>query len=209
MRFGENATHLNAFRSVQSCDHCGLSRNASLPLTMASSSPTDICPTCLKNFQDVDVDERVLPCLHSVCKACIDRMAVEATDGLVKCPICRATARLPPTGAAGLPKDVSASTRHTSDGCVSLECGMCDDDKTSKKPTMWCKRCRLPLCEHHVGSHIVNASSHGDVHLVVPLSMASQENGGEGKDSATPMFAHHGEAVTAVLLIWPSVVTAS
>ena len=158
---------------------------------MASDSPNDTCPSCLQNFQDA----RVLPCLHSVCKACIDSMAVTAADGLVTCPICRATARLPPTGAAGLPKDVSASTRHTHDGSGSLECGMCIDDKTSKKPTMWCKQCRLPLCDHHVGPHIVNASSHGDVHLVVPLSMASQETLGEGKDSATPMCVHHGEAL--------------
>ena len=71
----------------------------------------------------------------------------------------------------------------------------CDDDKTSKKPIMWCMQCRLPLCDHHVVPHSVNYSSPGNVHFVVPLSMASQENLGEGKDSATPMCPPHGEAL--------------
>ena len=161
---------------------------------MASKFPTDVCPACLQNFDDA----RVLSCLHSVCKACIDKMAVTATDGVITCPICRASTCLPQSGAAGLPKDVLASTASTRD--CSVECGMCDDDKTRKKPTMWCKQCRLPLCDHHVGSHIVSASSRGEAHLVGPLSLATQETPRSGRgrsamDSATPMCTHHGESL--------------
>ena len=159
---------------------------------MASKFPTDVCPACLQNFDDA----RVLSCLHSVCKACIDKITVTATDGVITCPICRASTCLPQSGAGGLPKDVLASTASTRD--CSMECGMCDDDKPRKKPTMWCKQCGLPLCDHHALPHIVSASSRGEAHLVGPLSLASQGTPRGGRstlDSATPMCTHHGEAL--------------
>ena len=158
---------------------------------MASS--VDICPVCLQRFGDA----RVLPCLHNMCKACVDRMAVTATDGVISCSVCRTSATLPPNGAAGLPKDVSVSSTHASDNCGLTQCGMCDDDKTRKKPTMWCKQCRLPLCNEHTAPHVISASSSGEVHIVVPLSMAKEDIENQlsvGKGS-TPKCVHHGEAL--------------
>ena len=154
------------------------------------ASPADICPVCLQKFGDA----RVLPCLHNMCKACVDRMAVTATDGIISCSVCQTSVTLPPNGAAGLPKDMSVSSTHASDGCGSLECGMCDDDKTRKKPTMWCKQCRLPLCAQHMAVHVVSATSRGEAHLIGPLSMATQESAGQSsEESATQVCAHHGE----------------
>ena len=133
-----------------------------------------------------------------MCKACVDRMAVTSTDGVISCSVCQTSVTLPPNGAAELPKDVSVSSTHaTSDGCGSPKCGMCDDDKTRKKPTMWCKQCRLPLCNEHTAPHVISASSGGEVHFVVPLSMAkedieSQLSVGNG---STPKCVHHGEAL--------------
>ena len=158
------------------------------------ASPVDICPVCLQRFGDA----RVLPCLHNMCKACVDGMAFTATDGVISCSVCRTSVTLPPNGATGLPKDVSVSSTHaTSDDCGSPECGMCDDDKTRKKPTMWCKQCRLPLCNEHTAPHVISASSSGEVHIVVPLSMADEESKNQlsvGKCS-TPKCAHHGESL--------------
>ena len=72
-------------------------------LTMACASPITVCPVCLDNL----VDARVLPCLHSVCKTCVDKMLVTATDGNVKCPTCQATVTIPSGRAASLPEDVT------------------------------------------------------------------------------------------------------
>ena len=94
------------------------------------------------------------------------------------------------------PRDVSASVKHMGVDCASLECGMCADESSKKKPTMWCKQCRLPLCDSHVGPHcIATASSQG--HHVVQLSAAhahSDEHCVEAAKTATPVCAHHGEA---------------
>ena len=158
---------------------------------MASASPIDICPVCLQRFGDA----RVLPCLHNVCKACVDKLAVTATDGVISCSVCQTSVTLPPNGAAGLPKDVSVSSTRASDRCRSSECGMCDDGKTRKKPTMWCKQCHLPLCTEHTVPHIVSASSRGEVHVIVPISMAASDDFQATSGSANPMCSHHGEAL--------------
>ena len=139
---------------------------------MASASPIDTCPVCLQKFGDA----RVLPCLHNMCKTCVDRMAVTSTDGVISCSVCQTSVTLPLNGAAGLPKDVSVSSTHASDKCRSSECGMCDDGKTRNRPTMWCKQCHLPLCTEHTVPHIVSASSRGEGHLIVPISMATSDD---------------------------------
>ena len=69
------------------------------------ASPITVCPVCLDNL----VDARLLPCLHSVCKTCVDKLLVTATDGNVKCPICQAAVTLPSGGAESLPKDVTVA----------------------------------------------------------------------------------------------------
>ena len=158
---------------------------------MASASDTTIssCPVCLQDF----LDARVLPCLHSVCKACVDKMIV--SDGG---PICRTVTLLTSGGADELPKDVTVLA--TSGGSESLECGLCDDETTGKEPLTWCKTCRLPLCDGHAVPHMVSANSDGELHLVVPLSFSMKASAGETTQSqATEVDAgftkcpRHGE----------------
>ena len=162
---------------------------------MSFHAPVDVCPVCLQSFEDA----RLLPCLHSTCTACIDKLAVTATNGIVSCPLCQTKVTLPASGASGLPKDVSVSIKRTTTDRL-LECGMCDDREKRKKPAMWCKQCCLSLCVAHIGAHI--ALNIDEVHVVVPLSMATPEmsdddniESGVGAWS-TPTCAHHcGEAL--------------
>ena len=144
---------------------------------------------CLQNFGDA----RVLPCLHSVCKPCIDRMAVTATDEVLICPVCRSKERLPPGGADGLPKDFLSTHNGQDDGGVQA-CGMCDDDTTRKKPTMWCKQCRLPLCDSHIGPHIVSMVSATGDHVIRPLPSVENDHDNVSPEK-TLLCPHHGEAL--------------
>ena len=155
--------------------------------------PSDVCPTCLQNFQDA----RVLSCLHSVCRTCIDKMAVTATDGVVTCPICQATERLPSTGASGLPIDAAVGC--TDSGSLD-ECGLCEDNK--KRSVFWCKTCCVTLCESHIANHMLSAVSADleEHHVIVPISVATEELESvhvtkSVTSTATPVCAHHGEAL--------------
>ena len=165
---------------------------------MACASSITACPVCLDNF----VDARVLPCLHSVCKACIDKMDVTATDGNVTCPVCRASVTLPSSGAAALPKDVVAL--ETSEVC---ECASCDDDKTRKPAKAWCKECCLAFCLEHAGPHVVSVSSSGETHSVISLRLAMGESAGESQHSCAggvvPMCPQHGQPLRFSLIsLW-------
>ena len=159
---------------------------------MACPSSINVCPVCLDNF----VDARVLQCLHSVCKTCVDKMLVTAADGHVKCPVCRATVTLPSGGAACLPKDVTVLG--TPIGGESLACDLCDDDKTKKKPTTWCKTCRLAFCDGHAVPHMISAGSNGEMHNVVLLHLAMQEISREsthGQRGVVPMCSRHNQPI--------------
>ena len=160
---------------------------------MASNDyPSDVCPACLQSFQDA----RLLSCLHSVCKACIDKMAVTATDGVVTCPICQATERLPSTGASGLPIDVAVSRTEITESGSLGECGLCEDDK--KKPVSWCKTCCVALCESHTLPHVLSAVPAEGHHVIVPISVATEKNIHKAKSvssTGTPLCVHHGEAL--------------
>ena len=157
---------------------------------MASNDyPSDVCPACLQNLQDA----RVLSCLHSVCKACIDKMAVTATDGVVTCPICQATERLPSTGASGLPSD--AAIGRTESGFLG-KCGLCEDEK--KNPVSWCKTCCVALCESDMAPHMLSAVPAEGHHVIVPISVATEKSVHTVKSvssTATPLCVHHGEAL--------------
>ena len=60
-----------------------------------------VCAVCLDRYKD----PRILPCAHSCCKDCIDRLPVELKNGrhVVKCPSCRQPIQLCDAGAAALP----------------------------------------------------------------------------------------------------------
>ena len=50
-----------------------------------------VCAVCLDDFEDA----RLLPCLHSLCRVCIDRQAVTESGRRLRCPICRTWCKLP------------------------------------------------------------------------------------------------------------------
>ena len=156
---------------------------------MACASPITACPVCLDNL----VDARVLPCLHSVCKTCVDKMLVTATDGNVKCPICRATVTLPSGGAASLPKDVIMTVASTYQKGGRRKCALCEDKV--KEATTWCKMCHLAFCDGHAIPHITSASIKGEVHNVIPLVMADLESSSESghAEDVVPKCLQHNE----------------
>ena len=63
------------------------------------------CSICL----DTLTDAKLLPCFHSFCKKCLERLVVQDRDGhTLCCPTCRRTTLLPPTGVSGLQTDFHA-----------------------------------------------------------------------------------------------------
>ena len=57
------------------------------------------CSICLDTY----TNPKLLPCFHTFCKKCLERLVVKDRDGhTLCCPNCRRTTSLPPTGVSGL-----------------------------------------------------------------------------------------------------------
>ena len=80
------------------------------------------CSVCLDTYNDV----KLLPCFHSFCKRCLERLVVQDCNGhTLTCPKCRRTTPLPPAGVSGLQTDFHRDLRDT-----------CQIERTTKN-TMW------------------------------------------------------------------------
>ena len=104
------------------------------------------CTVCLDSFKD----PKVLPCCHTFCKSCLERI-VEKTElktNLV-CPQCRAEHKVPPNGPEGFLTDFSllelnkSLTSDLESDSPQLVCGDCD---SSDAAVAFCSVCHSYLC---------------------------------------------------------------
>ena len=106
------------------------------------------CPDCTQVIKD----PRVLPCLHSLCKACIKKRP----NGNFKCPVCSETTSITsPDDIEKLPLDgllysvldmVALHSGH------KLNCDVCDESERSSAVSR-CKECAQYLCSLHSHAH--------------------------------------------------------
>lgn len=153
---------------------------------------TDQCGVCFGHYED----PRLLPCLHTFCRQCIDKLPVTDGQGQVKCPICRAVCLLPESGAVSLPYDflVSQSTLDSGDGdrkkplqCMMSHASSASSDCASSL-SYWCETCCEALCDRHALPHL--SGSGGGTHAVVLL-----QNAGHLTWKNVPPCPKHGEPV--------------
>ena len=166
------------------------------PQTLDARSST--CVVCLGSIND----PRLLDCLHSFCRGCINRLALTSSsaekDGdrckrTVRCPVCRSTCQIPENGADGLLKDATRPV-----GGEELKCHACKDDGEGEAPSLWCEQCRLAFCKEHAIAHVMAASGHGVTAVSERSSQATPVPAMLCSDHHQPMDFHCvscGEAV--------------
>ena len=75
---------------------------SSLRMASNAASPAT-CELCSELF----TDPRMLPCLHSFCKKCLQKLVEEhGTDENLKCPTCEKATCIPSVGVNGFPQDL-------------------------------------------------------------------------------------------------------
>ena len=130
------------------------------------------CSMCLERF----IQPRQLPCLHSFCLACLNKLAhqaIGAQERNIKCPLCQAVVPLPDSGDFNnLPSsfylssfcDILGDFEKYQHGSKSVVCGNCD------KPTIeasHCSECAIFFCPSCLGAHALLKEKRR--HRVVPL----------------------------------------
>ena len=108
------------------------------------------CAICLDRY----TDPRLLPCVHSYCRDCIDHLPVELDNGrhVVRCPSCRKATRLSERGAAALPVnfhinnllDIDELLKKTS--LTNGELRTCHGAHNDRPKDIYCDTCEELVC---------------------------------------------------------------
>ncbi|XP_078602834.1 uncharacterized protein LOC144876914 [Branchiostoma floridae x Branchiostoma japonicum] len=126
---------------------------------MASNAISDItdeflvCQVCLEDFKQ----PKMLPCLHTFCQPCLEKLLATEPVGKLDCPTCRQDAPLPENGIQGLkpnflvgklrdilqqpqqhPKGETSQAREVGIPCTACEVG--------KSAQFYCLECTDYLC---------------------------------------------------------------
>ncbi|XP_035675222.1 tripartite motif-containing protein 3-like [Branchiostoma floridae] len=124
---------------------------------MASNAISDItdeflvCQVCLEDFRQ----PKVLPCLHTFCQPCLERLLATEPAGKLDCPTCRQDVPLPENGVQGLksnflvgklrdilqqqPKGETSEAREDGVPCTVCEAG--------NSAQFYCVECPDYLCQ--------------------------------------------------------------
>ena len=105
------------------------------------------CSICLETFTDA----KLLPCFHTFCKKCLERLVVKDHDEhTLCCPTCRRTTLLPPTGVSALQTDFHVDhlfeirdTLIKSKESENIQCEKCDKHNA----TGFCRDCGKFICD--------------------------------------------------------------
>ncbi|CAH1249841.1 TRIM3 [Branchiostoma lanceolatum] len=108
------------------------------------------CPVCLLHFRD----PRVLPCLHTFCRECLQEWATKQQP--LECPTCRTHVSLPDQGVDGLRTnfyvnnllDFAAVKKGAGPG---VPCQVCEGREEGARS--WCVQCAVLLCESCTITH--------------------------------------------------------
>ena len=152
--------------------------------TASLDSRSSKCGICLEQIKD----PRLLNCLHSFCRNCINQLMLTRSsssddsaegrdvDGAnrrltVRCPLCLSVCPSPmlEIGASGLLKDVTRARNE-----AKLKCHACEEEGGDGKATAWCGTCQLAYCNKHAMPHLLSNTGH---------SMSALSNQGKSVDS--------------------------
>ncbi|KHN86459.1 Tripartite motif-containing protein 2 [Toxocara canis] len=128
------------------------------------------CATCLCTYDQEKRKAKLLPCSHTVCLRCLERMAQMAQvleTGVMRCPMCREMAMLPAGGVVSFPSsflinqllDLMQKQRRD----VVPNCSVHQQEQL-----LYCEACDLVFCLHCDAPSTRSCSEH----TVVPFSIA-------------------------------------
>ena len=120
-----------------------------------------LCPLCLNRFDD----PKVLPCLHTFCRRCLDEQMRRERSVHLSCPTCKTPVSLSDSGVDCLPSNIFFNNildvvvplhDEFENGVLSNEgaqCRMCSSCDEGSRATSRCQDCSEYLCDNCVSAH--------------------------------------------------------
>ena len=129
------------------------------------------CGTCLCNYDNVEHTPKLLPCSHTVCKNCLERIVdVQIHDtGTFRCPICRENIGIPRGGVISFPPSfivnqlLDLMSRQRRD--VIPKCSVHHTEEL-----LFCESCDSVFCSQCTGGE--HSGRGASEHTVIPFSIA-------------------------------------
>jgi len=115
------------------------------------------CPVCHEQFSETK-DPKILKCLHTFCKSCLEGWLRQQGGGKLSCPTCRQITECPNNTISSLPSNLfykqMADIVEAYSGPQGQDnlphCGNCDERRSKK---YYCYDCNCFLCEDCAGLH--------------------------------------------------------
>ena len=113
---------------------------------------------CQELFSEIN-EPKILKCLHTFCKSCLDAWLRRQREGQLSCPTCRQITECPNSNINSLPSNlfykqmVEIVEAYSGTGQLeddSLQCGNCEEKKHLK---FYCFDCNTFLCDECAGTH--------------------------------------------------------
>ncbi|XP_071835375.1 E3 ubiquitin-protein ligase TRIM56-like [Apostichopus japonicus] len=130
------------------------------------------CAICMEGYKS----PRMLPCIHSFCLKCLEKLAQSLQNKPFSCPTCRAAVAIPKTGLKDLPSNfllVSLMERFnladTTGSTSSSKCNLCNGIQNIQR----CIDCDMYVCVTCKQYHDKMPDCHD--HKVIPIDKLSDE----------------------------------
>ena len=114
------------------------------------------CSVCQEQFSEIN-EPKILKCLHTFCKTCLEAWLRKQSEGELSCPTCRHITECPQNDINSLPSHlfckqlVEIVKAYSGKGQEdSPRCGGCGENKLLR---IYCSDCNFFLCEECVESH--------------------------------------------------------
>ena len=111
------------------------------------------CAVCLSRMKE----PKLLPCLHSYCKACLEGILHRSKTKTITCPQCRSEQAVPQKGVGEFPTDFVLENaldfeaiKESKTKTATIPCGVCAEDDPA---TVHCPTCGKFLCEFCSTAH--------------------------------------------------------
>ena len=112
---------------------------------------------CQELFSEVN-EPKILKCLHTFCKNCLEASLRMQREGQLSCPTCRQITECPSSNINSLPSnlfykqmvEIVEAYSGTGQEDDSLHCGNCEEKRPLK---FYCFACNTFLCEECAGAH--------------------------------------------------------
>ncbi|XP_078684177.1 tripartite motif-containing protein 2-like [Branchiostoma floridae x Branchiostoma belcheri] len=172
---------------------------------MASNALSDItdeflvCQICFEDFRQ----PKMLPCLHTFCQPCLEKLLAAEPVGKLDCPTCRQDVPLPQNGVQGLPSNFLVGKlrdimqQQPTGKMDGVPCTVCEADLQSGQAAAELRARETSKCEDHrelnkfycdtcqrvISLHCV-VTAHKE-HQYVEIEKASEREGGKIKAKVT------------------------